>query len=221
MNSITSKLPHISRRSSSSPNPFNFSPEKQNFQNFSNTISRKAPHSRLSRMKVDTKNNKSKPVIDLPPILQNLYEKTSFTPQELISYKKLYAQICKKNKTHEDKVSISRLKFLNLKKIRSFFGFLITQVLPYLKIEQFQEFMNYLCINISPFLAKRIFRLMDTDNDKCLDFMEFMLCFDQLINGDEKAKAKFCFSLISLSGKKPTIVKSTQTYKGKFSIQKI
>ena len=62
---------------------------------------------------------------------------------------------------------------------------------------------------------------MDIDNDKSLDFTEFMLCFDKLINGDDIDKAQFCFSLICQSGPKPEIPKSEQEHDCKLLIFKI
>jgi Ca2+-binding EF-hand superfamily protein len=54
-----------------------------------------------------------------------------------------------------------------------------------------------MCVKSNSYLIQRIFCVIDKDNDGTINFKEFLVYFNTLMNGEETQKAEFCFLLIS------------------------
>lgn len=56
--------------------------------------------------------------------------------------------------------------------------------------------MNYLNVNQNKVISKRIFCVIDVNNDGLIDFFEFMDYSALILTGDEEEGIKFLFKLI-------------------------
>ena len=65
-----------------------------------------------------------------------------------------------------------------------------------LTLDGFNKLMKIMGIRISTYIEDRLFKVIDSDRQKKIDFYHIMVYFNTILKGDRTDRMRFCYYLI-------------------------